>query len=131
MKHIIQQIKYARELIGRNDYITALLMMVLCIEWIGAVLDKQKPLKAIKQSQRRFQKALEFIGSAYAYFNREGFLYHALRNHLIHTGILSKRIELVIDASMHLKYNEKKQLVIDLKVLLNDIENAVNKLNLN
>ncbi|NSW46335.1 MAG: hypothetical protein HPY79_11030 [Bacteroidales bacterium] len=129
METINQTIQEAQKQLESGNTFMAMVLLALCLEWMGALLD-DKPLKSTKQSKRRFNKAVAcLLGGKYAALNRDSFLYEYWRNQLIHSGKLSKRFFISDDPiNHHLCLNENKQWIFIPSVFLRDMQAAFAKL---
>ncbi len=117
-----------KQLEAQNIGLT-LVLLTLCIEWMGAKLDK-KPLKSPKQSKKRFGKAIDSLfDGRYAALNRDSFLYDSWRNPWLHAGNPSSWFFITENSDLkHLSENDKKQIVFIPSVFLKDVQNALKKL---
>ena len=129
MELINQTLQEAKKQYESGNTLLALILITLCIEWMGAMLD-DKPLKSPKQSKRRFNKAIELLlRGKYAMFNRDSFFYEYWRNPLIHSGKLSKRFVLIeAPINNHLCLNDNKQWMFVPTVFIHDMQASFRKL---
>jgi len=129
MENITKTIQEAQKQFESGNTFMAMVLLTLCLEWMGALLD-DKPLKSSKQSKRRFNKAVALLlGGKYAAINRDSFLYEYWRNQLIHSGKFSKRLCITNDSiNHHLCLNENKQWIWVPSVFLHDMQTALVKL---
>lgn len=112
-------------------------LMVLTVEFIG-MLDDRQHAKATARSEIRFNKAIrKFFPPVYHHFTRPDSvpnLFRDLRCPLIHRfetapGVrLLTRGQLPQPAPVHLKYNEKGELILIAENFFEDLKNAANQL---
>jgi hypothetical protein len=116
-------------LVKNKNSIAALMMMSQGIEALGAYLD-DKPLKAKKQSKRRFSLALKkLFPLRYTLLNEKDFLYNQLRCNLSHLLIPGKNILSLYreeSTETHLSFQDEK-LILIMEDLLDDFVCACEK----
>lgn len=130
MLQIKQNIEEAKKQLNSGNIELSIILLTLCIEWMGAQLDK-KPLKTPKQTKKRFDIAINtLLGGNYAALNRNSFFYEHWRNPWIHAGKGSSWFLITTDKNFnHLsKSSEAKKIIFNPSVFLSDIEKAFNKL---
>lgn len=101
------------------------------VEFLGAMLD-DKPLRAKEQSRKRFELALKKLYPLpYHKINEKDFLYHNFRCNMSHLLTTSNHIYTSsikhLNAELHLRFNENKQLILLIEPLLQDTQNACKK----
>lgn len=129
MLQLKQNIEEAKKQLTLGNVELTIILLTLCIEWMGAHLDK-KPLKSPKQTKKRFDNAIKtLLGGNYAALNRDSFFYEHWRNPLIHAGKPGSLFLITRDNSFkHLSKNENKKIIFNPDVFLSDIEHALKKL---
>ncbi|NMD00370.1 MAG: hypothetical protein GYA62_11710 [Bacteroidales bacterium] len=129
MLQLSQNIEEAKKQLNSGNIELSIIILTLCIEWMGAMIDK-KPLKAPKQTKKRFDMAInKLLGGNYAALNRDSFFYEHWRNQLIHTGKPSSLFIITTNKELkHLSKNEDKKIFFNPDVFLIDIESAFKKI---
>lgn len=129
MELLRKTIQEAEKQIESQNFELALVLLTLCVEWMGAKMDK-KPLKSPKQSKKRFSKAIDLLfGGRYAALNRDSFLYDSWRNPWLHVGNPSSWFFIAQNLDLkHLSENDNKQIVFIPSVFLKDVQIALKKL---
>lgn len=129
MELLRKTIQEAEKQIELQNFELALVLLTLCIEWMGAKMDK-KPLKSPKQSKKRFSNAIDSLfGGRYAALNRDSFLYDRWRNPWLHAGSPSSWFMITENPDLkHLSESEKKQIIFIPSVFLKDVRVALKKL---
>lgn len=95
-------IKDIGTLVASGQTLFAFMIIAQAIEVLGGFLDR-KPMKAERQSAKRFSKALNLLfGKRYRAVNGDHKLYLSLRNQLTHSFIPSSELLLVTKATLPL-----------------------------
>ena len=120
-----------RQLQNQRFYLPSYIMMMQCVEFLGAIIDK-KPLKAREQSKKRFSLALKkLFDSPYHYYNRNNEIYDKLRNHLLHTFSIGNYFEIMPASeagdNKHLTKSNDGRIILIAEEMLRDIEKAASR----
>ena len=127
-KTVIEDVSF---LIDNKKYYSALIILSQTIETLGAFIDN-KPFRAKIQSKKRFGLALKLLfPKNYKRANNNFFLYNKLRNQIAHILVPSTLInitEYTGDRNEHMTSSKDGVLFISVTQFLNDVVEAVNKL---
>lgn len=129
MLQVSQHIEEAKKQLLLGNVELSIILLTLCIEWMGAHLDK-KPLKTPKQTKKRFDHAINnLLRGDYAALNRDSFFYEHWRNPWIHTGKPSSLFKITRDKEYkHLSKTVDKKIIFNPDIFLMDMESALKKL---
>ncbi|OFX29615.1 MAG: hypothetical protein A2X08_04995 [Bacteroidetes bacterium GWA2_32_17] len=122
-KFILQQ---SKKHIENKSYLSSMLILTIGFEIMGGFFDK-KPLKSPKQSKLRFNVAIDkLLGGKYSLYNKNDFLYEALRNQFVHSLLIGNKFKV----SLNEKHLSEKDgfIVFNPLTFYDDIENASKKL---
>jgi len=121
-------ISQAKKLQEQKFYLASVMVLTIGLEVMGGFFDK-KPLKSPMQSKLRFKTAIDkLMGGMYSKLNHDYYLYEVMRNHMVHSLMISKYIKLTVSENeKHLSVSDKI-ILFNPKVFLNDVEKAATRL---
>lgn len=125
IRYILQEIS---DLLNDGHKFMAFVLMSQAIEVLGSFLDN-KPFKATSQSKKRFRTALYYLfPPEYSRANKGDKLYMQFRSSLAHVFIPSPKLKLIKDNPENHLIANNDVLHINAESLLNDLENAGEKI---